>query len=409
MSNVPAVQGASPATIDAAYAQHVVEVTAHRLARSSLLPDSLTVRNGQRRPVEDIEVDLQVIGQTTIDLGIPFNLQTLQKMPVIKGTVDIMAQLLLGIAATRGHDAWIEESTMQKATACLVNGRTGRKHSVTYTLEEAAKTPQYKTNPCWTTNPGDMLVARAVRRVINRGAPDVRLAFPKAFGDEDDGATDPEQDASADYQPAPALSSGAPATPPATDKQRSTLMEAIQALTTEERGELVRRWTAAELPILRSPEFDVTDAFDASLLILGVKGYIAAADDRGDEQSPLTTSPGGKSPAEGNQPLAQSGTSVGAATPDAPTDDRARPLPQAIAMAAQDAGVDHHHVIMAVTGGAKASAKDVDTEEGQLTLQAIAAIGRGEYTVVEKDGRWVFTEPRERLWDAADLGRPFED
>lgn len=58
---------------------------------------------------------------------------------------------------------------------------------------------------------------------------------------------------------------------------------------------------------------------------------------------------------------------------------------QQIAMKARDAGLDHHHVVEAVTCGQKTSAKDVTAEEGGEVLMAIRDIAAGRKRVEETE------------------------
>jgi len=78
------------------------------------------------------------------------------------------------------------------------------------------------------------------------------------------------------------------------------------------------------------------------------------------------------------------------AEPDAVVTKRA----QAIAMHARDAGVDHHHVVSAVTGGNKASAKDLNAAEAADVLYTLADIraGRVEILGSDEDG-WQLVNP----------------
>lgn len=73
---------------------------------------------------------------------------------------------------------------------------------------------------------------------------------------------------------------------------------------------------------------------------------------------------------------------------DEEPDDLVTKRAQQIAIRANDADVDHHHVIAAVTNGEKTSAKTVTAEEASQVLDAINGIQMGEARLVEVDGRW---------------------
>lgn len=61
-------------------------------------------------------------------------------------------------------------------------------------------------------------------------------------------------------------------------------------------------------------------------------------------------------------------------------------------MQARSAGIDHHHVVAAITAGRTSSAKDLTTHEGVSVLAAIEDVRIGRRDLVETDGNWDVVE-----------------
>lgn len=210
----PVHQGPTQQRLARMHAEAVV------MARSSFLSEAIRGKKNKPRSVEDITNDVMAIALTAEGFGIPVNLTTINQFAVIGGQAVPSTQLLCGVAERNyGHDVWVEEATLDQATACMIHRQTGREHRVTYTLADAvasgaldftvdhwvdnkcvetlvlgrsaeeaksalatappwAQATRLKFNPAWHNYRADMLAWRAVRRVLKRGAPSVVAGLP---------------------------------------------------------------------------------------------------------------------------------------------------------------------------------------------------------------------------------------
>lgn len=436
MSNVPAVQGQGA---DVARREHQdrlvrgldkLRTDAQFLAGSQLLSASYRLDRDRRpRPKEEVMADVMVVLLDAQTRGLPTTVSTINKYAVINGAAIPMGQLLIGLVARHGHDLWIEERSDDKAVVILRNARTGRAHRVEYTMAEAKVSASYKKSVAlgidksvWLSHPADMLVWRAVNRAVRIGAPDIAAGFglPEGYEDAAPGPAyewdrDPAEMGERPELPSPQV------VEQVKDAGRRVirLRGQIKALPDAWRRPLGLAWQAKKIPPLDHEDIlagdwldtaeDIVDAITAEAFKLPPEADTTPGE--GEHPDPPSQTAHAASPAAG---------AVGAEAPRAvvegdeaglradrrvqgqpPSSEPARPLAQQIAMQAQQAGLDRAHVIYAVTCGAKTSAKDVDEEEGQLVLEAIAAIARGEYGIEEHDGGWRFTARR------TDPGRPF--
>lgn len=189
-----------------------------QLAKAEFLPKTLKGKPD----------NIMAIALTAHDLGMPLTLTTLGKFHVIEGRVEPSAQLMLGVAASRGHDIWIDyadndralvkgrragndrvdsfEFTMERArTAGLldswvehwVEGSGRRKYVLGSTAEPPAWAKKLidagavKRNQAWHTYPIEMLTNAAIRRACRAICPDVLLGLPATSYDFA-GPTEPE-------------------------------------------------------------------------------------------------------------------------------------------------------------------------------------------------------------------------
>lgn len=406
------------------------------IARSSLVPDSFKLdRNRARRPPDEITADLMLVALDCQKRGIPFSLTTLTKYAIVNGAAFPMGQILIGLVARHGHDLWIEERTPESVTVVLLNCRTDREHRSTYTMAEAKASSSYKKNVAlgadksvWLSHPMDMLTWRAVNRAIRIGAPDIAAGF----GFEEPVELEPQW---SDHPPAmlaaqQATDAPLPAAidrgrtvmivdPPATPEARERIRAAVRSLPPEKIAQVAEAWEAASLPPLDHPDFDTTDAVDANHLVLDAMATPAGRmesdgplppDGRTDEDATGRDAanaggddPGHPPPAPQSVAAARQDTAPGRPErgPQAQqeVDEPARPLAQQIAIQADKAGVDRHQVVWAVTRGAKTSGKDVDAEEGELVLLALADIQAGKLALVADGEGWKFAK--------IDQGHPF--
>lgn len=402
------------------------------------------------------------------------NVNMFDQIPPGSGQMVPRTQLLMALVSElTGDEIWSDETNdAQSATVYLRRQDTGRVHKATYTIEQARRShaldfwfarweksssgksyiaekvvigtdeaevyssrdswPSWakgepQCNPAWHHFREDMLERRAFKRVIKVGRPGITagvLAFDRP------GVLPPPPGATItvnmDFDDdAPALGTGesewdadGPAEHPeiATDpvpppveqaaidggRRLIRLRKQIDALPSEWRERLAHAWTERKIPPIPHPNFagrmDEAEDLVDEITTTAFSHDVAGADSG--EAAGHVPAAAGSIPASGD---------VRAQAP-ATAHEPARPLAQQIAIQAQRAGLDHHHVIEAVTLGDKQSAKEVDNEEGELVLKAIADLAAGKYRLVEKDGRWTFADPPTdpNLFADDDPGRPFD-
>lgn len=164
--------------------------------------------------------NVMAVALTINDLGMPVTLTTLRKFHIINDEVVESAQVLLGLAAARGHDIWIE---YQDAERAIVKGRRAggqRVDTFTFTREQAGTAGlldhwweewygdqdnrrlrkwvirEGESPPIWVTKEGSKAVKKrneywhgwpvdavtnaALRRAVRSICPDVLLGLPSS-------------------------------------------------------------------------------------------------------------------------------------------------------------------------------------------------------------------------------------
>lgn len=91
---------------------------------------------------------------------------------VVKGKPAMYAETMAALVKGAGYDIWAEEATDESVTVCVRRKGADIVHSSTWTIERAQKAG-YMTNQKYTTNPQQMLYARALSEACKRGAPEV--------------------------------------------------------------------------------------------------------------------------------------------------------------------------------------------------------------------------------------------
>lgn len=113
-----------------------IEKLASFMAKSSLVPKQYREADNP-----NAKWDLINVGITLEQLGVPFNQQTLNQTWVMDGKVNLMAQVTIAIAKSRGYDCWFEPGgvTEQGATICVRRVGSQRIDRYTYTIEMARR------------------------------------------------------------------------------------------------------------------------------------------------------------------------------------------------------------------------------------------------------------------------------
>jgi len=184
-----------------------------RLAKADFLPKQL-------RGKPD---NVMAIALTAADLGMPTTLTTLKKFHIIDGEVVESVQVLLGLAASRGHDIWVDYQDEDRAVVLGKRAGNQRVERFEFTRERAGTAglldhwyeewydsgtgnrkrkwviKEGETPPAWVTRDGSKAVKKrneywwgwpveavtnaAVRRAVRAICPDVLLGLPSAIHD----------------------------------------------------------------------------------------------------------------------------------------------------------------------------------------------------------------------------------
>jgi hypothetical protein len=179
------------------------------------------------------------------DLGLPANFWTISScFDWIEGRVSPRAQVLIGMAAARGHRVEVPVANDRYATAVVQRRGSKRANQVTVTMEDAERAgrrdlwyenwtgpeghrrkevwrvgseeprPEWakgepKRYEAWWLHPDDMLAKTAARKAIKRYLPEVHIGLPEVFaaddfdveGDDVDETPDQEGDFAAGGEP----------------------------------------------------------------------------------------------------------------------------------------------------------------------------------------------------------------
>lgn len=440
MTDVVPVQQQAPAV-------HPYEDEPYRRALRRLELDAAVISKmpGLKKSIkgddpDEARANVMAIGLTLLSFGVRPNIVNVNAFHIIEGQAVPSTQFYCGLAAGAcGHEVWLvdDQCDDEQAVACLRRSDTGRIHRVRYTVEDARKSkaldfwverwetaqgsgkrycaeklllgyseeeaqaalataPDWtrrqpvRSNPAWHLHRADMLAIRAIRRALKRGAPEV-MAGLASF-----------EEAAMRTMPTDRV--------PAIDVEDQD-DDTVDGELVEEDGEVAPEPAAAELRPCHFCGTATANLHKGRLPVCStcmdelVDAGLAAREQQAKVSMPASTGDGnggGGEATEAGHPVDRD--------PAPASTDRPRPLAQQIAMQAQAAGVDHHHVIDAVTGGEKRSAKDVDHEEGELVLLAIRDLAEGKLTLVERDGAWRLDRPPagQPAFDPSDPGRPFE-
>lgn len=238
-------------------------------------------------------------------------MHSLQQIDFIKGRPVLRAELMRALVVSKGHEIWTEDYTTTRVVLC--GQRSGGQHveKVTWTLDDA-KRAKLEGRDNWRLYPKQMLLARATGDLCRLMFADVIAGMSYTLEEVDDGFEELEP---------PAATNGHTETP-ATSKRKAS-------------NPTAKKRASAARPTVSSGELPPLPG----------------------EQETLT-------------PDTQESTPAASDDPPEIVAKRA----QAIAIKASEAGVDHHHVVAAVTNGLKTSAKTVTAEEGSQVLEALVKI-----------------------------------
>jgi len=148
------------------YVAGKVHGIATSLARTSFVPASMKGRPD----------DIAACILTGRELGFD-PMASLRSIDIIDGTPALRAITLRAIVQAKGHEVWVEESTMNKAVVCGIRAGSDHIQRSEWTIERAQKAG-LTTKKNWRENPTSMLVARATAEVCRLVAADAILGMP---------------------------------------------------------------------------------------------------------------------------------------------------------------------------------------------------------------------------------------
>lgn len=391
-----------------------------RLAKADFLPKQLKGKPD----------NIMAIALTAADLGMPTTLTTIKKFHIIEGEVVESVQVLLGLAASRGHDIWVDyqdedravvlgkraggqrverfEFTRERArTAGLLDhwyeewydsGSGNRKRK--WVIKEGETPPVWvtrdgskavkKRNEYWWSWPVEAVTNAAVRRAVRAICPDVLLGLPSTVNDFAGPAGSDETSGGGEAAGVPQPPA---APPPVPHEDDDDIVD----------GELV----------------DDEDATTEG----GDDGSDAAAMpedttvDSGEVQDQTTPAGAEPEPASPVQGQGDEGTAEAAPDGPAPTSIVGDEWRKTFAIVCNEAGLDadqRHAIISYATRGRTATSKELRTDEVADVRVWFRAVTEGDpppYRFLELDGALVIA-PRspEGGPDHSDGGQlPLED
>lgn len=261
------------------------------------------------------------------EVGMP-PMMALKQIHVIEGRPTLSAEGMRALVLSNGHEVWFEDITNTRVTIVGVRAGTTRETRITWTMDDAKRAGlDGKQN--WRKYPRGMLEARATGELCRLIFADVIGGISYVREEIDDGILFEVDE-------------------PASDGNGDTPTQPRKAATTRKRAAK----KAAAPPAKAGPQ----------------------------PEAPLPPLPGedGTPPIETTAREEPAGESAEVVTQRA----------QQIAMRANNAGLDHHRVIEAVTFGAKSSAKEVTGDEGAEVLMAIREIAQGRKALDETEDGW---------------------
>lgn len=155
-------------------------LVAQSLAQTSFVPSNMRGKPG--------EVTAAIL--TGQEVGLE-PMAALRSIDVIQGTPALRANTMRGLVQSKGHEVWVEESTLTRAVVCGQRKGSQKVEKSVWTLDRAKRLGlDGKDN--WRKQPDAMLVARATAEVCRRIAADVLLGLPYAVEELDSEAQSPD-------------------------------------------------------------------------------------------------------------------------------------------------------------------------------------------------------------------------
>lgn len=146
---------------------------ARALVNTSFVP-RVKAPNGQMIPISEGDATAQILMGDELGLS---PLAALRSLFVVHGTPSMFARTMVALVQSHGHEVWTDATS--DASVTVSGRRKGSTHteSVTWTTARAAKA-KYTNNPKYSSNPQEMLYAKAAAEVCRKIAADVLAGIP---------------------------------------------------------------------------------------------------------------------------------------------------------------------------------------------------------------------------------------
>ena len=146
---------------------------ARALVNTSFVP-RVKATNGQMVPISEGDATAQILMGDELGLS---PLAALRSLFVVHGTPSMFARTMVALVQSHGHEVWTDATS--DASVTVSGRRKGSTHteSVTWTTARAAKA-KYTNNPKYSSNPQEMLYAKAAAEVCRKIAADVLAGIP---------------------------------------------------------------------------------------------------------------------------------------------------------------------------------------------------------------------------------------
>lgn len=327
-------------------------MVAQKIAGTPFVPDTL-------RNKPEAVLACMLVGN---ELGLPL-MQALSKVHIVNGRPGLAAETMRALVLAAGHEIWIEEKSR---TAVTVGGKRrgeSREQRVTWTIEDATSA-KLASKDVWKAYPRAMLTARATSELCRDKFSDI-IGGLYSVEELDDG-----------FDPFRPEEEVAPAGPVEKAVRKASSPAARKRLSQRAKAAAAEGPEPGPPPL---PEDDAEEIVDAEVI------ETEAPDD--DAPPPLPDDDAEAEPPQVVKDLQEKAERA----------ERAQTMSRAqkIAMRADDLKIDRHHVIAAVTAGAKTSGNELDDAEADLVDEALRQIKTGEKLLEEDDHGWVLVDAPE--------------
>lgn len=140
------------------------------------LPSFQPKKNGPQQGEEKAHAAAMAAAVYGATLGMGVS-KSLQNVFMVYGTPSIYARTAVALAVARGHEVWEVEASDTAVTVSARRRGSNKVHTRTFTMEQA-KQAGFTRNEKYSTQPREMLYAKAAMNVCRKAFPDVLEGIP---------------------------------------------------------------------------------------------------------------------------------------------------------------------------------------------------------------------------------------